>query len=267
MARSIGTKLGLVVVLLAMVFGFAGVTQAVTHTLTAKATPATITIGEATTITVTASPASAVAYVKVFDTATKAEIGKVGASGQFTWRPEAPGTYHLRAWSYSKGNLAYLVSQDFTVVVKDTDRAALARTVLKTSRVTLWKRHPSGKTDNAYAHTNVLDTSKGLKARNSCYGQAPCGETYLSANMLSAMVKLAQSYSFEVSEIAGGSHSSNSKHYKGLAFDVAVINGRPVSSTNPDWKNFKKAAEKLGAYVLGPGDPDHDDHLHVQFSQ
>jgi hypothetical protein len=50
---------------------------------------------------------------------------------------------------------------------------------------------------------------------------------------LASAFPLQKAYSFGVSEIAGGCHSANSLHYRGLAVDVNVINGKHVSSTNP----------------------------------
>ena len=65
-------------------------------------------------------------------------------------------------------------------------------------------------------------------------------------------------------EIAGGSHSKNSRHYAGVALDVNVINGKRVSRLHADYQRFMKMARDLGATeVLGPGDKGHDGHVHI----
>ena len=86
----------------------------------------------------------------------------------------------------------------------------------------------------------------------------------LSSNMLSGLLGLAERYSFAVSELCGGSHNPNSKHYAGLAFDINEINGKPVSAGHPDLEAFKALCRKLGATeVLGPGQPHHATHVHA----
>ncbi|MFJ9589655.1 hypothetical protein [Streptomyces acidicola] len=53
--------------------------------------------------------------------------------------------------------------------------------------------------------------------------------------MLNGLLKLPTQYGYRisVSEIVGGDHSSNSKHYAGFAFDINHINGRHVGSGAP----------------------------------
>jgi hypothetical protein len=68
------------------------------------------------------------------------------------------------------------------------------------------------------------------------------------------MLTLQKTYSFEVSEIAGGCHSANSRHYRGLAMDVNVINGKHVSPTNPYFMQVVQLCARLGATeLLHPG--------------
>lgn len=125
--------------------------------------------------------------------------------------------------------------------------------------------HPSGMRDNAYPLTNIVDASEGRQASNSCYGNAPCRQTNLDAQMLQAMVMLKQvyGYDYEVSSIAGASHSRNSLHYSGRAVDVYQINGLGVSASHPDVASFKAACVEMGAIeVLGPGDAGHSTHVH-----
>jgi hypothetical protein len=83
--------------------------------------------------------------------------------------------------------------------------------------------------------------------------------------MINALNTLAGTFSFTISEVAGGCHSANSPHYQGLAFDVNVIDGRPVNTANPDVARFRDACSALGGTTLGPGDPHHDTHVHCAF--
>ena len=54
--------------------------------------------------------------------------------------------------------------------------------------------------------------------------------------------------------IAGGDHSTNSKHYRGKAFDIDTINGVRVGS-GAAHSAFMAACRAYGAdEVLGPGD-------------
>ena len=85
----------------------------------------------------------------------------------------------------------------------------------------------------------------------------------LNERMLAGMLKLAESYTFRVTSIAGGSHSKTSRHYAGVAFDVDQIEGNRVSAANPHYRAFMQRARDLGATeVLGPGSKGHDTHLH-----
>jgi hypothetical protein len=82
--------------------------------------------------------------------------------------------------------------------------------------------------------------------------------------MLRGLLALAQEYSFSISEIAGGSHSSNSRHYAGVAADFNKVNGRPINAGHPDLIAFKARCRALGATeVLGPGAPGHATHVHA----
>ena len=87
---------------------------------------------------------------------------------------------------------------------------------------------------------------------------------YLDERMLEGMLALSRKYTFTVTEIAGGSHSSNSLHYAGVAFDVGTINGQPVHRGHPYVADFMAGCRRKGAIeVLGPtNDPDHRTHVH-----
>lgn len=154
------------------------------------------------------------------------------------------------------------------LVCLDTARAGLGAAILADSNIELLPYHPAPpdpiyNEDGATAYDNIMDTANGLMAQNSCYENAPCGETWLDVAMLAGMVSLADTYSYLVTSIAGGSHSVNSLHYLGLAFDVGVINGLGVSASNPYVDGFMNQCLSLGATeVLGPGDAGHSTHIH-----
>jgi hypothetical protein len=125
--------------------------------------------------------------------------------------------------------------------------------------------HVSGRRDEATAKHNLLQTAAGKSAKRSYYSNAPGGKTQLDPQMLRAMlILLNEGYTFRVTEFAGGSHSSNSRHYAGLAFDIDTLNGRRISYGHPNYRAFLKRCRQLGATeVLGPGTRGHSRHLHV----
>ncbi len=149
-------------------------------------------------------------------------------------------------------------------------RADLASQILGNGRITLWEKHDSGRVDDATAKRNIQDTKDPAKkylAARSSYGTAPGGTVALDDRMLRGMLALANSYTFQVSDIAGGSHSTGSRHYAGVAFDVPFINGKAVNindrAARPTYDAFMQRCRDLGATeVLGPGNKDHDTHIH-----
>jgi hypothetical protein len=146
-------------------------------------------------------------------------------------------------------------------------RASLAKTILHSQRISLATFHSSGVRDNATAHQNIVDTANGGRAHRSCYGTAPCGSVYLDTTMLRSLLTLRNSYTFRVSEIAGGSHSAGSRHYAGKAFDVDILDGQGVSAANPHVRSFMARCRALGAVeVLGPGDAGHATHIHCAWA-
>jgi hypothetical protein len=143
-------------------------------------------------------------------------------------------------------------------------RALLALRVAFHPNIKFASKHVSGKVDGATPGMNVAHSALLMSASRSCYENAPCGEVALSAEMLSALLSLAGTYSFRITEIAGGSHSKNSRHYAGIAFDIDQINGAAVSKENKQFGAFMGACRKLGATeVLGPGSPGHAGHVHA----
>lgn len=83
--------------------------------------------------------------------------------------------------------------------------------------------------------------------------------------MLRALLNIANSgWTFQVNELAGGSHSAGSKHYYGRAVDVQVGSGT-VTRGYADL--FMQKCRNEGAtVVLGPGNPGHNNHVHCQWS-
>ncbi len=146
--------------------------------------------------------------------------------------------------------------------------ADLARQILGNGRITLATTHSSGYSDNATARQNTIDTANGQLAARSSYGTAPGGRVALDGRMLRGILALSNSYTFEVSEIAGGSHSSSSLHYAGVAFDAPRINGTAVSASHPAYRAFMQRCRDLGAIeVLGPGNTGHANHIHCAWSR
>jgi zinc D-Ala-D-Ala carboxypeptidase len=144
------------------------------------------------------------------------------------------------------------------------EREQLADEISKSGRITLAQTHVSRQVDRANARQNVLDAAAGQRAHRSHYENAPGGTVALDPRMLAGMLALSKQFTFRVSEIAGGSHSGNSRHYAGIAFDVDQINGNPVNKNHPALKTFMKQCRELGATeVLGPGDPGHATHIHA----
>jgi chitosanase len=142
--------------------------------------------------------------------------------------------------------------------------AAMAGRIASHPGISLATTHVSGVVDQATAAQNIDDTAAGQKAHRSRYGNAPGGTVAISSGLLSGMLALAETYSFAVSELAGGSHNRNSRHYLGVAMDINAINGRRISADHPDAAAFQAMCRSLGATeVLGPGRPGHSTHIHA----
>ncbi|MDP9315421.1 MAG: peptidoglycan-binding protein [Chloroflexota bacterium] len=145
-----------------------------------------------------------------------------------------------------------------------TTRAQLGAQIRDNSRIHLLTSHVSGIYDpGSTASANIKDTANGLRAKTSSYSDVGTTNVWLDTRMLNGMLKLANSYTFRVTAIAGGDHSSTSRHYAGLAFDVDMINGSTFSSRTTTVSNFMQRCRDLGANeVLGPGDTGHSRHIH-----
>ena len=147
-----------------------------------------------------------------------------------------------------------------------SSNASLAKQILKHPKIILRRNQVSGRSDGASSYDSISQVSRGYRAKRSSYGNAKGGYTTLDKGMLEAMLYLAnvKGYSYRVSSIAGGSHSPNSRHNAGLAFDVNYINGVKVNSSNPYYKEFMRVARAKGATeVLGPGYKGHSGHVHM----
>jgi peptidoglycan hydrolase-like protein with peptidoglycan-binding domain len=135
----------------------------------------------------------------------------------------------------------------------------------RAGRLTLWDQ-TFGRYDGADPLSNMTDAAAGRAARTSCYGGAPCGTVRLSNGLLNGMAALRESYgySYFVTAIAGASHSANSYHYAGRAFDLDTINGARIAGDSAAARSFMAACRALGAIeVLGPSnDAGHQDHIH-----
>ncbi|MFB9902659.1 carboxypeptidase [Allokutzneria oryzae] len=148
--------------------------------------------------------------------------------------------------------------------------ADTAKKIKASSGISLLNSHVSGRKHAAStARSNINDTAAGNKASTSPWSDVGVKKVALDGRMLAGMLKLNTDakYKFRVTTIAGGDHSSTSRHYAGLAFDVDQINGRAVSSSHPKYKAFMKKCREYGATeVLGPGDAGHSTHLHCAWS-
>ena len=99
----------------------------------------------------------------------------------------------------------------------------------------------------ATARQNIIDTAAGQPARRSSYDNAPGGTVRLDPDMLRGLLALADTYTFHVSELCGGSHSPGSRHYRGVTADFDFINGRHISASHPDQAAFRSRCRALGA--------------------
>ncbi|WP_234544635.1 hypothetical protein [Streptomyces shenzhenensis] len=148
-----------------------------------------------------------------------------------------------------------------------SESARLARAILNNKGITYAGAHLKGSDKASLPRQNLVDTANGGMARTSPWGHRQGARVALDKRMPNGVLKLNTQYhfKFEVSEFVGGSHSSRSMHYQGRAVDVTWINGRHVGKRSAH-RVFMNACRKLGAsLVLGPGDKDHDTHVHCQW--
>lgn len=157
-----------------------------------------------------------------------------------------------------------LPNLDLGVTATETATSELANLILAHPGIILATTHASGNSDNANARQNIEDAAAGRPVARSAYRSAPGGTVPLDRRMLHGILTLADRFSFFVTEVAGGSHSPNSRHYAGIAVDFGIINGRRITVDHPDASAFQDACRSLGASeVLGPGNSGHDTHVHA----
>ncbi|WP_086820519.1 hypothetical protein [Allokutzneria sp. NRRL B-24872] len=144
--------------------------------------------------------------------------------------------------------------------------AATAKKIKADAGIVLLNSHVSGRNHPAStARSNINDAAAGRKASTSPWSDVGVKKVTLTDRTLTGMLKMRATagYKFRVTTIVGGDHSSNSRHYAGLAFDVDQINGRAVSSSHPSYRAFMNKCRAYGATeVLGPGNAGHSGHVH-----
>lgn len=145
-------------------------------------------------------------------------------------------------------------------------RAGMAKDILNDGSVTLF--HFCGPS-SASPKSNIRDTANGGKA-SAGGGHVGGKKVYLSKNMLSWMRDYGKGHSYRVTAMVGCGHSSNSKHYRGLAVDIDKANGTKISMSSSGRAAAKKvmsSCRNAGATeILGPGDAGHSTHIHCGWS-
>lgn len=142
-------------------------------------------------------------------------------------------------------------------VAYDHDAAARAASqILSSSKITL----------NCYDNTAHGPKKNLQDAAAKKPSQTNDGQTYLHQDMLNGVLAIANAgYSICLSELAGGRHSDNSRHYVGLGLDIDSINGSDANKSNPASARVMELCRSNGATeVLGPVKPDagHEGHVH-----
>lgn len=156
---------------------------------------------------------------------------------------------------------------------RDVSRAMLARRIHDLSGIELFtqlfdSRYLRDEQNGIFAdaNNNLLDTANNNSSATSCYGNAPCKRSRLDEEMLQAMLLIHQKHGFDfrVSTVLGGSHSSRSRHYDGIAFDINRINGGRISiNTRTLNRQITDLCRSYGATeILSPPDAGHSSHIH-----
>ncbi|MFF0561480.1 peptidoglycan-binding protein [Streptomyces sp. NPDC004266] len=145
-----------------------------------------------------------------------------------------------------------------------TSATALARQLLGKRGITYATKHSKTVDPRSTAYRNIHDMAQGIGAATSTNSHVGFKRVQLDPRMLKALITLHDKhhYRLQISEFVGGSHSKNSRHYRGLSFDANFINGIHVGSGAPH-KQVMKLCRDLGATeVLGPGNKGHNTHIH-----
>src|SRR5947207_13876122 len=135
--------------------------------------------------------------------------------------------------NFKKINLALVSAALMTTLWATTTygqagRQTTAAWIRDNTRITLNTYHPSGISDPAStARQNIVDTANCQPATTSGYSDVGVTHAWLHTGMLNCMKNMVVTfgYSYTVTEIAGGDHTTGSYHYPGTAFAVGVIKG------------------------------------------
>ncbi|MFD8982445.1 peptidoglycan-binding protein [Streptomyces sp. NPDC059564] len=155
------------------------------------------------------------------------------------------------------------------------DSTALAQQILNRRGITSLNAHSKpvgGPHLDSSALSNIRDAADGKRALTSSYGDAHGKRVELDERMLRGVLQLNANHGFSINitEFAGGDHSRDSLHYKGVAFDTSEINGVHVAVSGKGRElaeRLESACHFLGAsQVLGPGYPEHDTHVHCAWN-
>ncbi|MEZ4360251.1 MAG: peptidoglycan-binding protein [Kofleriaceae bacterium] len=172
-------------------------------------------------------------------------LGQTGVVGLYTWNSLASGKTYCTGGGGGGNNAA-------DILARHNARA-----------ITLWDQS-FGRFDGADPLSNIKDAAAGRAARRSTYGGAPGGTVPLGGAMLGGLASLTSRHQVFVTAISGASHSANSYHYAGRAFDVDEVDGTRINGDSSVARAFMDECRRLGAIeVLGPSnDAGHQDHLH-----
>lgn len=197
--------------------------------------------------------------------------GRIDADGEFgpattaavrtfqtTKKLPADGIAGPRTWSL------LLTDTGGSAGVPAGSAVALAKQLLETPGITFARTHSETRHNASSAYSNIVDMAAGRGALTSPGSHVGSKRVQLDPRMLRGLLTLHDKYGYRmnISEFVGGVHSKTSRHYRGLSFDVNVINGKHVGKGAPH-KAVMNLCSQLGATELrGPGDPNHDTHIH-----
>ncbi|WP_237292438.1 MULTISPECIES: GH25 family lysozyme [Streptomyces] len=248
-------------------------TAAVRTFQTTKKLPADGIIGPRTwgALLVTVKQGSRGPAVKALQHQLNASGGHIDADGEFgpattaavrtfqtTKKLPADGIAGPRTWSL------LLTDTGGSAGVPAGSAVALAKQLLETPGITFARTHSETRHNASSAYSNIVDMAAGRGALTSPGSHVGSKRVQLDPRMLRGLLTLHDKYGYRmnISEFVGGVHSKTSRHYRGLSFDVNVINGKHVGKGAPH-KAVMNLCSQLGATELrGPGDPNHDTHIH-----
>jgi GH25 family lysozyme M1 (1,4-beta-N-acetylmuramidase)/peptidoglycan hydrolase-like protein with peptidoglycan-binding domain len=144
------------------------------------------------------------------------------------------------------------------------EAVSLAKQVLKAPGIKFAREHSETRHSGSTAYANIVDMAAGRGALTSPQSHVGARRVQLDTRMLRALLTLHDKYGYRlhITEFVGGVHSKNSRHYRGLSFDVNEINGRHVGSGAPH-RALMAACSQLGATeVIGPPSAGHKTHVH-----